>query len=306
VRHIRACAAVLLGLLAATPAAPAQAVEAVEFAAAETPPTQFAAARAAPRPRPARLTGRLYAPETSSDRAPGGRAGPALVILQGCAGRLPGGLEAQYAARFTARGLVVLVVDAYGPRHEPARCLSEFIWPDRLAAAFGALDFLAGREEVDPARVAVLGHGVGGAAALSAVGAPSGHTVHWPGVTGRRFAAAVAITPPCGPAHAALAAPALVVIAGRDAVYAPRWCRALVEADPARAWPEAEQTAKLAPAGQRPRLLELPGAAHGFDLAGVGDPAGRLWGQPDPVRDPAADAAADAAIGAFLAEVLAR
>jgi dienelactone hydrolase len=88
-----------------------------------------------------------------------------------------------------------------------------------------------------------------------------------------------------------LAAPALIVIGALDETSPVRWCRSLPRRD-----------AAMGPGP--PEYLELPGAGHGFDLAGGSDPAGQAWGQPEPVYDEEADAAAYRAIIRFLRRVL--
>ena len=277
----------------------------VRFPSAVVPPTPFAAARhhgVEPQVRPTvappvessvDLNGRFYRPvprpagAATESGTPG--SGPALVVLPGCSGRMEPAVEAQLAGRFTQGGIAVLVVDSLTPRLLHPQCLWDGGQADRVADAIGALDYLAGLPDLDPERIAVLGFGRAGTAALSAVAGGG-----YPGSLSRhRFAAAIAFYPRCNATQGELAAPALIVIGGLDETSPVGWCRAL----PHRA---------VAVGPGAPEYLELQGAGHGFDLAGAADPAGRGWGQPDPVYREDADTAADTAAIRFLRRGFAR
>lgn len=254
----------------------------LEFHSARVPLTPFATARGVVAEPPDRLAGRLYWPGP----VPGGKV-PALVVLPGCLGEFPGDIEPRLAARFRGRGFAVLVVESLLPRLLNDQCLWNDGAADRVADAIGALTLLAGMDGIDAGRIAVLGFGPAGTSALSAVAAdgfPESLSPH-------RFAAAIAYYPRCETRQGMLAAPALIVVGGKDATAPAHWCRDL------------PRRARAAGPGA-PEYLELPGAGHGFDLAGATDPAGQGWGEPAPVYDPGADAAADAAVAEFLRRVL--
>ena len=253
----------------------------LQFPSAHIPATSFAATRNAEREAPTGLAARLYPQRLPQDQPV--RPAPALVLLPGCLGSVEAETEIQLAARFTTEGIAVLVVESLPSRHLHAQCLWDDGQADRLADAIGALDALAIQPGIDPTRIAVLGFGRAGNAALAAIAA-DGYPAR---LSRHRFAAAIAYYPRCVPAHADLVAPGLIVIGAVDETTPAAWCRAL-----------PNRTTATGPGA--PQYLELPGAGHGFDLAGAADPAGRAWGQPDPVYVKEADAAAHTAVIRFL------
>jgi len=259
----------------------------LEFPSARIPPTSFAATRAAESEAPAHLVGRLYVRQLP--QAQSVRPTPALVLLPGCLGAVEATTEMQLATRFTAAGMAVLVVESLPSRHLHPQCLWDDGQVDRLADAIGALDALAALPGIDPDRIAVLGYGRAGNAALATIAA-DGYPAR---LSRHRFAAAIAYYPRCSPAHSDLAAPGLIVIGAADETSPVAWCRTL----PTRA-------SSIGPGA--PQYLELPGAGHGFDLAGASDPAGRAWGQPEPAYMKEADAAAHTAVIRFLESVFGR
>lgn len=259
----------------------------LRFPSATVPATSFAASRRAEQEPPALLTARLYRP--ANPGAPGPSSTPALVVLPGCVGQMEPAVEMQLAARFLSAGIAVLLVESLPSRHLHPQCLWDDGQADRLADAIGALDALATQPGIDPDRIAVLGIGRSGNAALAAIAADG-----YPGrLSKHSFAAAIAYYPRCAPVHADLAAPGLIVIGAADATSPVAWCRFL----PHRV---------LAVGPGPPQYLEIPGAGHGFDLAGASDPAGRPWGQPDPVYMEEADAAAHTAVIRFLLHAFGR
>jgi dienelactone hydrolase len=271
---------VLLALLTCVGAARA---ETVDLASAPVPPTPFrerlAAAQgtvAAPLPG-ARLTAELYRPA-------GGGPFPAVVALHDCGGREPE-RERAIVAPLVALGLVVLAVDSFTTRGIRQACQpGGGPAADRGLDALGALLWLAGTGFVDPQRVAVVGWGQGGEAALAAVAADG------PGAAlARRFAAAVAWYPLCRTAPPlAVLAPTLVLQGTRDNWARLRYCRAMVEG----------RDGESAPLD----LVLYEGARHGFDVPR--ERAERFYGQRLEYDRGAAEAAA-ATMADFLRRSLA-
>ncbi len=110
--------------------------------------------------------------------APGEGRRPALVLLHGCGGpydrqgRLSSRLRS-YAGLLNAQGWHVLVLDSLTARGESELCTQRIgtravTMANRRLDALGALAWLAQREEVDAARLVLLGWSNGGSAVLSA------------------------------------------------------------------------------------------------------------------------------------------
>ena len=141
------------------------------------------------------LKGFLYTPE-------GKGPFPAIIMMHGCSGLYDSSGKPTRSYRFWAghfrdRGYATLLLDSFGPRGEREICtqkvrkVSEAT--DRPRDAYAALTWLAGRADVDPARISVMGWSNGGTAVLHAV------TPEAPGRAGKgpRFRAAVAFYPGC-------------------------------------------------------------------------------------------------------------
>ena len=206
---------------------------------------------------------------------------PAVVLLHSCLG-LPSNRRAIEAA-LTHAGYVTLFVDAFGPRGLAETCSVDF--PQVVPDAFGALASLAGRPDVDPRRIAVVGFSQGADGALAAAASPAGaaHGV----ADGLAFRAAAAFYPPCAnEAGRRLAVPTLILAGAADTVTPAADCRRLAEGQPDA------------------RLIVYPGVGHCFD-----DPAfaGGKQALGMTLRyDAAAARRAMAALIAFLHENLAR
>ena len=123
-----------------------------------------------PEQTPAKLVGYLARPDTGLSLILGSGSAdsarhPAVVALHGCSGF--SSHSAAIADRLGSWGYVALTVDSFGPRSIASAC------GRGLAAqafdAYAALHYLAGLEEVDPARIAVLGQSMGGSSVLNAV-----------------------------------------------------------------------------------------------------------------------------------------
>jgi uncharacterized protein len=93
-------------------------------------------------------------------RRPGPRPGPAVLVLNGNGGNRS--LRAPLAAALAGMGLHVLLFDYRGYGGNPGRPTEAGLAADARAA----LDHLAGRPEVDPARLVYFGESLGAAVAL--------------------------------------------------------------------------------------------------------------------------------------------
>jgi dienelactone hydrolase len=91
---------------------------------------------------------------------------PAIVVLHGCSG-FSGAGSLQLADQLKDWGYVALMVDSFGPRGMTTACGGSFT--GQPGDAYAALRYLARRDFVDAARVAVLGNSMGGSSALYAV-----------------------------------------------------------------------------------------------------------------------------------------
>ncbi|MGZ8259136.1 MAG: dienelactone hydrolase family protein [Caldimonas sp.] len=122
---------------------------------------------------PVMLVGYFFAAATAS--APT----PAIAMFHGCGGAYDdrGAMARrmrEYAALFNGLGLHVLVVDSLTPRYEKELCTQPIgkrrVTPvHRRLDALGAIDYLAGRADVDAARIGLIGWSHGGSAVLGAI-----------------------------------------------------------------------------------------------------------------------------------------
>lgn len=117
------------------------------------------------------LSGRLYVP-------PGKGPFPAIVLLHGCNGMWardgePNRTYESWAKHFQGLGYMALLLDSFGPRGEKEICTQgkRKILPgrERTADAHASLRWLAGRGDVLPSSIHLLGWSNGGAAVLEAV-----------------------------------------------------------------------------------------------------------------------------------------
>jgi dienelactone hydrolase len=141
---------------------------------------------------------------------------------------------------------VALAVDSLGRRGIASRCGGMHL--NQAFDAYAALRYLSQLDFVDPARVAVLGQSMGGAAALYAVDRDL--TAQY---FDRHFRAAIAYYPGCGVPVASMTAPTLPLIGEADN------------------WTPAERRREMAahsrPDGATITLTIYPGAYHAFDVA---------------------------------------
>jgi len=202
------------------------------------------------------LKGIFYAPE-------GKGPFPAIVMMHGCSGLYAASGKPTRSYRFWAehfreRGYATLLLDSFGPRGEREICsqkvrkVSEAT--DRPRDAYAALDWLAGRADVDPARISLMGWSNGAMAVLHAVKPEA------PGRAGKgpRFRAAVAFYPGCFAFTQKPLEPAvpLLIQAGAADDWTPaRHCEAL---------------ARMTDGKGAPVTIDVyPDAHHGFDRIGL-------------------------------------
>ncbi|HSI01982.1 MAG TPA: dienelactone hydrolase family protein [Reyranella sp.] len=234
---------VLLLLLLTSPAL----AETVHFPSATTPPTPL-------QQRLAQELGTPIMPQAITElagelhRPAGAGPHPALVALHGCGGRGPREYEDALAARFTALGYVLLIVDSFGPRGIANRCVDaaseESV--DRVMDAYGGLLYLAGQPFVDPERVAAVGYSQGAMVALSAAALGGIDTLF-----SRHFITVIAYYPDCASVTGAVSIPTLILIGALDDWTPARNCEAMM----------GRRSGEGAPL----RLIVYPGAYHSFN-----------------------------------------
>jgi dienelactone hydrolase len=169
---------------------------------------------------------------------------PAVVVLHGCSGI--SSHSAKIADRLGSWGYVALTVDSLGPRGIVSGCGGGFL--DQPFDAYAALSYLSQLDFVDPARVAVLGQSMGGAAVLYA--ADRDLVAQY---FEERFRAAIAYYPGCGIPAALMTAPSLVLIGEADEASPVERCREMVK--------------HARPDGAPVALTVYPGVHHNFDVA---------------------------------------
>ena len=191
----------------------------------------------------AELSAKLFLPE-------GVGRGPAIVMMHGCGGLYDerGRLRArdrEWAERFRDAGFVVIVPDSFTGRGTKIVCQTrDHAVTPRLRAgdAAAAAELLAARKDVDPRRIGLVGWSHGGSTAL--------HALHHSKPSGFDYRVAVAFYPGCRGL--------------RDTDRSPRRPVTLlhgVEDD----WTPIEPCRDFAERRENVRLIEFPGAHHGFD-----------------------------------------
>lgn len=199
---------------------------------------------------PTKLMGYLTRPDAGLSALLGSHSNraapyPAVVVLHGCGGF--SSHSAQIADRMGSWGYVALTVDSLGPRGIASHC-GGGLFLDQALDAYAARRYLSQLDFVDPARVAVLGQSMGGAAALYTVDRDLAAQYF-----DERFRAAIAYYPGCGIPAASMTAPTLVLIGEADDWNPAERCR--------------EMVAHSRPDGATITLTVYPGAYHAFDVA---------------------------------------
>lgn len=183
---------------------------------------------------------------------------PAMLLLHGCGGMYDprGGLGGRYrdlAARLNALGVHVLVADSLTPRGEKELCTQRtgsraITMTQRRRDALGAVQWLAARGDVDPARVGLLGWSNGGSTVLATTNRRHREVL----ASTAAPSLAVAFYPGCEnelKAGYEVNVPLLMLLGEADDWTPAAPCKAL-----------AEQAA-----GPRPQIEVYAGAYHGFD-----------------------------------------
>jgi dienelactone hydrolase len=215
---------------------------------------------------------------------------PAVVMMHGCGGAFArdGSLNARHRMwgdYLAGLGYVVLMLDSFTSRGLREICTQKLAErslkeSDRVGDAMAALAWITSREDVDPARVALLGWSHGGGTVLATV---AGLERDKPG-----YAAAIAFYPGCTQKarHAAsfhAPIPLLVLIGEADDWTPAAPCEALARAVAARGEPMEIVTYAGAyhdfdnPALKRKRVRhEVPNGVHkGEGVTTAPDPAAR-------------------------------
>ena len=237
--------------------------------------------------------------------APSGpQPAPAVVLLHGCNGayaRQSGQLSEhlrRYAAMVNAQGFHALVLDSLTPRGETELCTQRLAgrrvtMVERRRDALAALAWLAARNDVDPARVGLLGWSHGGSSVLAAMNERQPEVAA--AAVQARFG--VAFYPGCAAdvrSGFTTEAPLLMLIGEAD-----DWTPAA----------PCHELARVAQGRSAPRVASYPGAYHAFDTPGPvrlrrDVPNGVNPGQGVHVGgDAEARRASEQALAGFLAEV---
>ncbi|MBI1775274.1 MAG: dienelactone hydrolase family protein [Proteobacteria bacterium] len=111
---------------------------------------------------------RLYLPAARREA----RSLPAVVMLHGAGGLVPGRSDI-YGPQLASMGVAALAIDTFGSRRERGTGFNERIIniteTMMVADAYAGLAYLAGRSEIDPAHVALIGFSYGGMATTYAL-----------------------------------------------------------------------------------------------------------------------------------------
>ena len=195
---------------------------------------------------PAIIWGELTLPHGTSGRV------PAVVLVHGSGGvghNMPG-----WRAELNAIGVATFIVDSFTARGiaETASDQSRLATSAMIVDAYRALGLLATHPAIDRDRIAVMGFSKGGGVALYS--SLTRFHQDW-GPPGVRFAAHLPFYPPCNLRlldEEKVVAPIRIFHGGADDWTPVAPCRAYVE--------------RLTRAGIDAKLVEFPGALHGFDV----------------------------------------
>jgi dienelactone hydrolase len=215
-------------------------------------------------PDPLEIPAVLKRPEAAPARA------PAVVIAHGSAGvdgRGPG-----YSRALNAGGVATLEIDMWAARGLKGGLDRPRSMHETLPDVFGALTFLAGRPEIDPERIGIMGFSWGGVLSMLSATEPVAER-HSP--AGLRFAAHAPLYPVCWLYNRApgfdfmrfTGAPVFIQCGALDAYDEPETGERLVQS-----------LASVAPGVLS--IATYPGATHAFDRDGpaitVTDPFSHL------------------------------
>lgn len=183
---------------------------------------------------------------------------PAVVLLHSCLGLPPD--RSTIGRMIASWGYVALFVDDFGTRGLKQTCTVDF--PEGVADAYGALNYVARVPFVDSTRIAAVGYSQGADTALTIASGRFASAFESP--KGAKFKAVAAFYPPCANQGAAtLVLPALILVGDRDDVTPAVDCARLARAQP-------RGISKL-------ELIVLAGADHAFDNPGFTSDA-RVYG----------------------------
>ena len=207
---------------------------------------------------------------------------PGVVLLHTCLGPLPQH-EEPWVERLTSWGYVTFRVDSFGPRGESSCCTKILVvapWT-RAQDAHDVKSYLAGLPFVDSNKIAIMGLGHGGWAALHAVN--KGTSIEG---RGNPFRAAVTLYPYCHVPKFAPDAPVLILIGELAQWWTVEQCSSMIK--------EGEIAHDVI-------LKSYPGAYKGFDFEG----ASEMRHESEPFQyDPEAATDAIAQVKDFLAKYL--
>jgi dienelactone hydrolase len=183
---------------------------------------------------------------------------PAVVLLHSCLG-LPLNRIA-IGEMIASWGYLALFVDDFGTRGLKQTCTADF--PEGVADAYGALNYVSRFAFVDRTRIAAVGYSQGADTALTIASGRSASAFVL--LQGAKFKAAAAFYPPCAnQGGARLALPTLILVGDRDDVTPAADCARLLRAQP-------RGISQL-------KLSVLAGADHAFDNPGFAGGA-RVYG----------------------------
>jgi dienelactone hydrolase len=161
---------------------------------------------------------------------------PAVVLLHSCLG-LPVDRNA-IGKMIASWGYVALFVDDFGTRGLMQTCAVDF--PEGIADAYGALNYVARVPFVDRTRIAAVGYSQGADTALTIGSGRFASAFVLP--QGAKFKAAAAFYPPCANQRGRrLVLPTLIVVGDHDDVTPAADCARLADAQPEnrhRSFPE--------------------------------------------------------------------
>jgi dienelactone hydrolase len=160
---------------------------------------------------------------------------PAVVLLHTCGGVRPH-VSADWPAFLTEIGYAVLTVDTFGSRGAGTCSDANVGTPAMTRDAYGALDYLAARPDIDPDRIGVMGFSLG----AYAIEGFAPENINSPG--GRNFKAGIAVYGNCSVSNKP-SFPALQIIGDKDGSFRQSLCK------PNKYW----------------SVEIIPGAYHAFD-----------------------------------------